>query len=144
MQVVGRLRRRPAPFSSWVRRCSLRLLSSTFIYGQLVTASIGTIGPLFFTQGAVGIFLSILIALIRRIFISLLGALFGLGTIIGLLLASHGGLFGYSTTLNAPWAKTSLGIEAASVIALVAGGLLAVVEERAHVRRWRSLKFPGT
>jgi hypothetical protein len=74
--------------------------------------------------------------------VALLGALFDLGTMLGLLLASHGGLFGYQTTLSAPWAKTSLGIEAASMVALLAGGVLAVLAERAHVRRWRSLKLP--
>jgi hypothetical protein len=123
------------------------LLTSAIIHLHLWADGfrrISTIGQLFFAQGALGILLSILIALIRRIFIALLGALFATGTIIGLLLASHGGIFGYRTTLSAPWAKTSLGVEAAAVVLLVGGGCLAVAAERAHIRRWRALKLPGS
>ena len=145
-RVVGARRRRTAPTASAILVAGAALLIASAVIHLHLWATgyrhIGTIGPLFFTQGAVGIFLSILIALIRRIFVALLGALFDLGTMLGLLLASHGGLFGYQTTLSAPWAKTSLGIEAASMVALVAGGVLAVLAERAHVRRWRSLKLP--
>jgi hypothetical protein len=145
-RVVGARRRRTAPTASAILVAGAALLIASAVIHLHLWATgyrhIGTIGPLFFTQGAVGIFLSILIALIRRIFVALLGALFELGTMLGLLLASHGGLFGYQTTLSAPWAKTSLGIEAASMVALVAGGVLAVLAERAHVRRWRSLKLP--
>ena len=145
-RVVGAGRRRTAPAASAILVAGAALLIASAVIHLHLWATgyrhIGTIGPLFFTQGAVGIFLSILIALIRRIFVALLGALFELGTMLGLLLASHGGLFGYQTTLSAPWAKTSLAIEAASMVALVAGGVLAVLAERAHVRRWRSLKLP--
>jgi len=145
-RVVGAGRRRTAPTASAILVAGAALLIASAVIHLHLWATgyrhIGTIGPLFFTQGAVGIFLSILIALIRRIFVALLGALFELGTMLGLLLASHGGLFGYQTTLSAPWAKTSLGIEAASMVALLAGGVLAVLAERAHVRRWRSLKLP--
>jgi hypothetical protein len=101
---------------------------------------IGTIGPLFFAQGAVGILLAIVIALVRRIFVALVGALFSLASVVGLLLASHGGLFGYRTTMSVPWAKTALAIEIAAVVFLCIGGSLAVAAERAHVRRWRSSK----
>jgi len=143
---VGAGRRRTTPTASAILIVGAGLLIASAVIHLHLWATgyrhIGTIGPLFFTQGVVGIFLSILIALIRRIFVALLGALFELGTILGFLLASHGGLFGYQTTMNAPWAKASLVIEAAAVVALVAGGLLAVLAERAHVRRWRSLKFP--
>jgi hypothetical protein len=145
-RAVGAGRRRTAPAASAILVAGAALLIASAVIHLHLWATgyrhIGTIGPLFFTQGAVGIFLSILIALIRRIFVALLGALFELGTMLGLLLASHGGLFGYQTTLSAPWAKTSLGVEAASMVALVAGGVLAVLAERAHVRRWRSLKLP--
>ena len=100
--------------------------------------SITTVGPLFFVQGLLGIFLSLLVALVRRIFVALLGALFGLGTIVALLFASHGGLFGYKTTMNAPWAATALGVEVAAVALLCLGGALAVWAERSHVRHWRA------
>jgi urea transporter len=103
---------------------------------------IGTIGPLFFTQGALGIALGILVALVRRPFIALLAALFALGTIVGLLLASHRGLFGYRTTMKAPWATTALSIEVAAVVLLCLGSVLAVSTERAHARYMRSFKSP--
>ena len=99
-----------------------------------------TIGPLFFVQGLLGIFVSVLVALVRRVFVALLGALFSLGTIVGLLLASHGGLFGYRTTMSAPWASTALAVEIAAVALLCSGGALAVWAERSHVWRWRAQK----
>lgn len=103
-----------------------------------------TIGPLFFAQGCVGILLSVLISLIRRIFVTVLGALFDAGTITALLVSVHVGLFGYHTDMSAPWAKTSVVIEAASAVVLLVGGAVSVWVERAHIRRWRSLKTPAT
>ena len=145
-RVVGAGRRRTGPVASAVLVLGAALLlSSSIIHLHLWVDGFrrtSTIGQLFFAQGAVGIALSILVALIRRIFIALLGALFATGTIIALLLASHGGIFGYRTTLSAPFAKTALAVEAAAIVLLVGGGCLAVAAERAHVRRWRSLKLP--
>jgi hypothetical protein len=124
---------------------SALILSSAAIHLHLWAdgyRSIATIGPLFFAQGVLGIFVALLVALIRRIFVALLAALFTLGTIVGLLLASHEGIFGYKTTMSAPWADTALVVEIAAVVLLCAGGSLAVWVERANVRRWRSQKSP--
>jgi len=103
-----------------------------------------TIGPLFFAQGCAAILLSVLIALIRRVFVTVLGALFNAGTIAALLVSVHVGLFGYHSQISAPWARTSVVIEAASAVVLLIGGALSVWVERAHIRRWRSLKTPAT
>jgi LytS/YehU family sensor histidine kinase len=104
--------------------------------------NVRTIGPLFFVQGVFGIVLSLSIALIRRISVAVLGALYAAGTVAGLLVAVHLGLFGYRTTMNVAWAETSLVIEVTAVVFLVIGGCLAVWFERAHVRRWRTTKSP--
>jgi hypothetical protein len=147
-RVVGAGRRPPAPAAAAMLVLgACLLLASAGIHLHLWAngyKNIGTIGPLFFAQGALGILLGVLIALIRRVFVALLGALFGLGTIVALLFASHGGLFNYRTTLSAPFATTSLAIEAAAVALLCTGGAVAVWAERAHVRRWRSLKSSGS
>lgn len=145
-RVIGADRRRTAPVPAALLVAGAGLLmASAAIHLNLWASgyrSIATIGPLFFAQGAFGILISLLVALIRRIFIALVGALYALATVIALQLASHGGLFGYRTTMSVPWAKTSLVIELAAIALLCAGGGLAVMTERAQVRRWRSLKSP--
>jgi len=103
-----------------------------------------TIGPLFFAQGVLGVLLSLAIALVRRVSVAVIGALFAAGTIAALLMSVHVGLFGYRSYMNAPWAKTTVIIEAAAAVVLLIGGSLAVWVERAHIRRWRSFKTPPT
>jgi len=97
-----------------------------------------TIGPLMFVQGFFGILVALLVALVRRVFIAVLGAVFAAGTIAGLLVSVHVGLFGYRAHLSAPWAKTSIIVEAAAIVVLFIGSGLALWGERAHARRWRS------
>ncbi|MGD1012138.1 MAG: hypothetical protein ABR925_06370 [Acidimicrobiales bacterium] len=109
----------------------LHLWGSSFRYTR-------TIGPLFFVQGALGILVGILVALIRRIYVASLGVLFACGTIAALLVAVHRGLFGYHTYLGAPWARTSLIIEAAAAAVLLVGSIIATYSERKHTARWRS------
>jgi len=103
-----------------------------------------TIGPLFFAQGVLGVLLSLAIALVRRVSVAVIGALFAAGTIAALLMSVHVGLFGYRSYMNAPWAKTTVIIEAAAAVVLLIGGGLAVWCERAPIRRWRSFKTPPT
>jgi hypothetical protein len=145
-RVIGAGRRRTEPAASALLVAGAALiLASAIIHLHLWVGGLrsqGAIGNLYFAQGVIGIFLSLVIAIVRRISVALLGALFTVGTIVSLMFASHGGIFGYQTTLSAPWATTSLVIEALSVGLLVAGGVLAVSLERAHVRRWRSLRGP--
>jgi hypothetical protein len=75
-----------------------------------------TIGPLFFAQGVAGVLLSLAIALVRRVSVAVLGALFAAGTIAALLVSVHTGLFGYRSSINAPWAMTTVVIEATAAV----------------------------
>jgi hypothetical protein len=93
------------------------------------------IGPLFLVQSIAGIVLALAVALIRRVFIAILGALYAAGTIAGLLVSVHHGLFGFRETMSAPWANTSLIIEGAAVVVLLVGGALVLRGERAGIRR---------
>ena len=97
--------------------------------------NIHTIGPLFLVQGVAGIVMAIAVALIRRVFIAVLGAFYAGGTLVGLLVSVHFSLFGYREIMSAPWATTSLVIEAAAAGVLLIGGALVLRRERAGVRR---------
>ncbi len=97
--------------------------------------NIPKVGPLFLVQGIAAIVLFVAISLIRRVFIAVLGALFAAGTLGGLLVSVHFGLFGYREVMSAPWATTSLVIEAAAVVLLVIGSVLVLYGERADIRR---------
>jgi|SRR5271166_2484187 len=97
--------------------------------------NIKTIGPLFLVQGIAAIVLFVAISLIRRVFIAVLGALFAAGTIAGLLLSVHVGLFGYRELMSAPWATTSIVIESAAVVLLLVGAALVFLGERKDTRR---------
>ena len=97
--------------------------------------NIPTIGPLFLTQGIAGILLGVAVAVIRRVFVAALGALFALGTLAGLLVSANFGLFGYRETMTAPWATSSLVFEAAAAGVLVLGGALVFRRERLAARR---------
>jgi hypothetical protein len=94
-----------------------------------------TIGPLFLVQGVAGIVTAVAVASIRRVFIAVLAALFAGGTLAGLLVSVHVGLFGHRERMSAPWATTSLIIEAAAAGVLLIGGALVLRRERAGVRR---------
>jgi len=114
------------------------ILVSGIIHLHLWTTgykNIPKIGPLFLVQGIAAIILFVAISLIRRVFIAVLGALFAAGTIAGLLGSVHFGLFGYRELMTAPWATTSLIIESAAVVLLLAGTGLVLYGERADVRR---------
>ena len=93
------------------------------------------IGPLFLLQGVLGILLTVSIAVLRRFFIAVLGVLFAGGTIAGLLVSVHIGLFGFKDSLSAPWATTSLVIEAAAAGVLLLGGVLVFHGDRTASRR---------
>ena len=145
-RAVGASRRPTGPVASSVLVIGACLLVASAIIHLHLWAHgyryVPSIGQLFFAQGVVGILLAIIISLIRRIFVAVLGALFAAGTIAGLLVSVHVGLFGYRESMSAPWVTTTLVIEAAAVVMLVVGGVLAVSIERSHIRRWRSLKLP--
>ena len=84
---------------------------------------IPTIGPLFLLQGLLGIGLGVTVAVTRRAWASLAGALFALSTIGGLLLSVEVGLFGFRDSFAAPDATLSLVVESAAAV-LLAGAVL--------------------
>lgn len=145
-RAIGAGRRPTGPVASFVLIVGAALLVTSAVIHLHLWASgyryIPTIGPLFFVQGVLGIILTLLIALTRRAFIAVIGALFAAGTLAGLLVSVHIGLFGHRTAMGAPWALTSAVIEGAAVVVLCSGAALAVSIERAHIRRWRSYKAP--
>ena len=137
--LVGAGRRRPTLLASAVIVVGAGLIVvSAIIHLHLWATgyrSKRTIGPLFLVQGAFGIILAISVALIRRVFIAVLGALYAAGTIAALLVSVHYGLFGWRDSMNAPWAKTSLVVEGAAVVVLLIGGGLVLRGERAGIRK---------
>src|SRR5271169_1787459 len=85
-----------------------------------------TIGPLFLTQGILGLVLAVaLVALPRRV-VAALGTTFLLASIGALLVSATVGLFGFMDTLDAPWATTSLLVEAAGAALLLGGAVLPI------------------
>src|SRR5271165_5895687 len=88
--------------------------------------NIQTIGPMFLAQGVAGLVLAVAIAIFRRLLPVLAGMAFMAGTIGGLLISVHHGLFGFRDSLSSPWAETSLYIEVAGLIVLGMGAALLV------------------
>lgn len=85
---------------------------------------IPTIGPLFLLQGVVGIVLALAVAVTRRAWAALAGALFAASTIAGLVLSVEIGLFGFKDSLSAPDATLSLVVESVALIVLATAVLL--------------------
>ena len=97
------------------------MLVSAFIHLHLWDTGyrhIPTIGPLFLLQGIAGIVIAVVIAVWRRPLVSLIGALFAASTIGGLVLSVEVGLFGFKDSFSAPYATSSLIIEAAAFVVL--------------------------
>lgn len=94
---------------------------------------IPTIGWLFLLQGIAGLMTAGAIAVSRHPVLMVAGALFAVGTIGGLLLSVHVGLFGFRDSLEAPFATQTLAIEAAA--ALVLTGTAAIATNWNGVRR---------
>jgi hypothetical protein len=85
-----------------------------------------TIGPLFLAQGTVGLVLAVALVAFPRRVVAALGAGFLLASIGALLISATAGLFGFMDTLDAPWANTSLLVEAAGAVLLLAGAVLPI------------------
>jgi hypothetical protein len=85
-----------------------------------------TIGPLFLAQGIVTILIGLLVIITRRVAAVLAGAGLMIASVVALILAIEVGLFGFTDSWLAPYAKTSLYEEiAGAVLLLVAAGVLA-------------------
>ena len=80
------------------------------------------IGPLFLAQAVAGIGLALAMVAYPRFISAVAGALYMASTIGGLLTSATIGIFGFHDGLSVPWATSSLVIEAAGLIVLVAAG----------------------
>jgi hypothetical protein len=87
---------------------------------------IPTIGPLFLLQGLVGVVLAVAVSVTRRPVVALAGAVFVASTIGGLMLSVEIGLFGFKDSLDAPFATSSLAVESAAFVLLVAAALVGI------------------
>lgn len=79
---------------------------------------IPTIGPLFLVQGIAGLLAAVAVGVTRHPLVAAATALFVAGTIGGLVLSVEVGLFGFRDSFSAPWATTSLVVEAAAAVVL--------------------------
>ena len=86
--------------------------------------AVPTVGPLFLTQGIVGCVLGPALLLVRRVFVTVAGAIYMAMSIGGLYLSMHGGLFGYEETLDAPYVRLSLIVEIIGLLALIVAAAL--------------------
>lgn len=80
------------------------------------------IGPLFLAQAVAGIGLALIMVAYPRLVSAVAGALYMASTIGGLLVSATVGIFGFHDGLTVPWATSSLVIEAAGLVVLVAAG----------------------
>ncbi len=97
------------------------------------------IGPLFLVQGIAAAILAVIIAATRRPMAALAGALFAIGTMAGLIVSVQVGLFGFQDSYSAPYATTSLIVEAIALAVLAA----AVVVSLRTTGRVRAARRPG-
>jgi hypothetical protein len=94
---------------------------------------ISVIGPLFLAQSIASIAVALAIVALRWLALLIAGAVAGLATAVGLLLSASVGLFGFTESLNVPYAVLSLAVEfTAAFLLFGAAAVLAVApSERA-------------
>ena len=129
---------------SWIG--ALLLVLSAIIHLHLWSQSyqhIPTIGPLFLVQGIAGIVLAVTVSVFRRLLVLAGAALFAIGTIGGLLLSVYVGLFGFRDSLSAPYATTSLILEAIAFAVLSGAAVMSLTAGWQGRRGPRSGHFPG-
>ena len=88
--------------------------------------SISVIGPLFLIQGAGGIALAVVLAVLRRLVLLAAGAVMMAATAAGLLLSAGIGLFGFQESLAVPYAMSSLVVEFTGAAVLAAASALVL------------------
>ena len=88
--------------------------------------SISVIGPLFLIQGAGGIALAVVLAVLRRLAFLAAGAVMMAATAAGLLLSAGIGLFGFQESLAVPYAMSSLVVEFTGAAVLAAASALVL------------------
>jgi hypothetical protein len=73
--------------------------------------NVPTIGHMFLAQGIVGCLLAVAVVVQRRVITALAGAVYMAASIAALYKATHGGLFDFEDTSDAPYVKLSYAIE---------------------------------
>jgi hypothetical protein len=134
--LLGVLTRGPAAVTSPASRTAVTIL---VLIGAVLTAGSGvlhlylwgetngyrqipTIGPLFLAQGISAIVIGLLTAVTRRVFAVLAAAGLLVSTVGGLILTIElsKGLFGFKESWSAPYVSTSLYVEIAGAVLLLA------------------------
>ena len=125
---------------------ALLVLWSAYIHFHLWDETDGyrqipTIGPLFLAQSIGGLVVAILVVAVRRVWVAIVGAGYGVSTIIGFLLTVGltKGLFNFKESWSAPFADQALAIEIALTVVLVLAGALCLVGSGSTVRTGSSL-----
>jgi hypothetical protein len=125
------------PETVLIRAAAVLMVASGLIHVYLWHVAyrhVATLGPLFLVQAVSALVLAVLLATTRRGLFVL--AAFGLmaGTIIGFVLVTSVGLFGFTLTFISGWAKLALATESATIVILVSGATLL----------WRSCRVTGS
>jgi hypothetical protein len=87
---------------------------------------VSTIGPLFLAQGVIGLALAVLLVAYPKAIAAAVGVGYLLATLVGLVLSASVGFLGFMDTFDAPWANTSLVVEAAGLLTLTVAAALCV------------------
>ena len=96
---------------------------------------IPTIGPLFILQSIAGLVLGLAVLVVRRVWVALVGVGFAVSTMLGFILSVEVGLFGFTDTWSAPFAKQAFFIETAAIVVLVLAGTLCLTRSAQRVKR---------
>lgn len=98
---------------------------------------ISVIGPLFLTQGIVGILLAVALGLFRRLWLVLAGAGYCVATAAGLLISVNFGLFGFKDSLLVPYATSSMIEEFIGGAVLLAAAIVFLAGRPGQARNGR-------
>ncbi len=96
---------------------------------------IPSIGPAFLAQAIAGVTVGLVLAVLRRTWIALVGAVLAASTIGGFLLAATVGVFGFTDSWTAPYATLAFVTEVVTVVSCL-GGVAAC--------SWRFLRPAGS
>jgi hypothetical protein len=126
---------------------ALLVLWTAYIHFHLWTESYyrhqSVIGPLFLAQAIGGLLIAIALVAVRRVWMAVVGAGFGLSTLVGFLLTVSlpKGLFNFTESWLVPFAQEAFGIEVALTVVLLAAGALCLAGSAPSVHTGSAL--PG-
>jgi len=80
---------------------------------------IPTIGALFLAQSIAGLVLGLVVMVVRRVWAAVVGAGFSVATMVGFLISVEHGLFGFTDSWSAPFARTAFAVEIATVVVFI-------------------------